>query len=518
MLINIKTSEKNKTLVSELTRKFNFPSENHIARIAFAYTIYKNLRFDLEKDTDDSKGKEYKDDILLGKYREIYLAVICQYYNIKKDDDKISKYFKVHIDKGLELLNDFLEKNPNYAAIEFIMEVITKSLNILQYTQDTNSSVENVNINIETTEFNNELIINVGTKINSDEQVLFRLNNLTLHNNAHIAIAGNTGTGKTRFALHLLSQVHKISEGKTRFIYLDFKGLNKNDQQKLAKFFNETDTKLINCPDESFPVNPLTFIDLVNEKNKIIGINKLTDIITSHAKLGKVQKSKLKNAIESAFSDVKGGFFPSFKDIYNKFIEEDFTEDSLYEFLKSMSEFEIFSNNKETYSSFFRENYYFSLGGNLPSNLRLTAVFLTINYIYNTFMNLSDSSIDNDIQSLRYFLVIDEAHVIFKDRKSQEMLESILREIRSKGVSVVLVSQGIEEYNQPNFDFSTMCENIFLLDIKDKGNLKLILKFLGLGEKYQSKVSTAFSKIQRGECISNIKELNSIELFNLIQY
>ncbi len=37
-----------------------------------------------------------------------------------------------------------------------------------------------------------------------------------------------------------------------------------------------------------------------------------------------------------------------------------------------------------------------------------------------------------------------------------------------KGVSVVLLSQGIEEFNQPTFDFSSMCEISFLLNVKDK--------------------------------------------------
>jgi DNA sulfur modification protein DndE len=91
-------------------------------------------------------------------------------------------------------------------------------------------------------------------------------------------------------------------------------------------------------------------------------------------------------------------------------------------------------------------------------------------------MNMHNAPIEDNIQSMRYVLLIDEAHVIFKQKKSQELLERILREIRSKGVSVVLLSQGIEEFNQPSFDFSTMCETAILFDIKDKSNLKMMAK------------------------------------------
>jgi DNA sulfur modification protein DndE len=53
----------------------------------------------------------------------------------------------------------------------------------------------------------------------------------------------------------------------------------------------------------------------------------------------------------------------------------------------------------------------------------------------------------------------------------------MLREIRPQGVSVILLSQGIEKFNQPSFDFSTICNLAFLLKIKDI-NLKQLQNFL----------------------------------------
>ena len=81
---------------------------------------------------------------------------------------------------------------------------------------------------------------------------------------------------------------------------------------------------------------------------------------------------------------------------------------------------------------------------------------------------MENAPVNDKLQAIRYVLLIDESHVIFKDRKAQDLLEKFLREIRSKGVSVVLLSQGIEEFNQQSFDFSSMCETAFLMDIKDK--------------------------------------------------
>jgi len=125
---------------------------------------------------------------------------------------------------------------------------------------------------------------------------------------------------------------------------------------------------------------------------------------------------------------------------------------------------------------------------------------------------------ENGCQGMRYVLLIDEAHVLFKEKKSQDLLEKILREIRSKGVSVVLLSQGIEEFNQPAFDFSSMCEIAFLLDIKDKNNSRMMNKFLGFSDKESAKVARSMEQIQKGQAISNIKEFKKGELFELKQF
>ena len=40
-------------------------------------------------------------------------------------------------------------------------------------------------------------------------------------------------------------------------------------------------------------------------------------------------------------------------------------------------------------------------------------------------------------RSMRYVLMIDEAHDLFREKKSLEILEVLLRKIRSYGVSII---------------------------------------------------------------------------------
>jgi hypothetical protein len=60
MLINLKTSEANKIINQELARKMNLGSDNHVARIAFAYSISKDIYLDLEKTSEIARVKNIR--------------------------------------------------------------------------------------------------------------------------------------------------------------------------------------------------------------------------------------------------------------------------------------------------------------------------------------------------------------------------------------------------------------------------------------------------------------------------
>ncbi|HVW15859.1 MAG TPA: DndE family protein [Mucilaginibacter sp.] len=518
MLINIRTSEANKVVVQELTKKMNLGTENVVSRIAFAYSLSRNIKLSLDTDLRDGKGKEYKDDILFGRYRHYYIAMICQHYSLHKTDKDIGKYIKMHIDNGLEIMNKLFTDNRNYSGLDFLLEHIELGIDKLEESEVNNDAIlfdEQTRRGriVSKPAFADLIPLQVG-KTFEDVPIIFNWNDTAVHNNAHVAVAGNSGTGKTYFANQLIKQITHNSKGVVNYIFLDFKGISEEDEKKNQSFFESTNTSLIKAPFKPFPVNPLGFIDNVNEKKKIMGINKFVDIIESYSKIGKNQQQTLKDATRQAFAAQKNGAYPSFKDIYERvMVMEGDKVSTLREILQSLAELDLFETKADLKNEFLNNNYYLSLSGDLPNNIRFTSVFLVINYIYNTFMNMDNASIENNCQSMRYVLLIDEAHTIFKEKKSQELLEKILREIRSKGVSVILLSQGIEEFNQPSFDFSSMCETAFLFDIKDKTNIKMMQKFLGIGDKDAPRLKSSMEQIKKYQLLSNLKEYKIAELF-----
>ncbi|MBK7625654.1 MAG: DndE family protein [Bacteroidales bacterium] len=127
MFTHIKTSKKNKLIVTDLSRKLNLGTENIVARIAFAYSISKDRKFTVIE-IKDSQGKEYSKNVLFGNNYPFYLALLCTHYGIHKTNRDIPKYFKIHIDDGLELLDQELKSNPNLNGFDFITEKIENGL------------------------------------------------------------------------------------------------------------------------------------------------------------------------------------------------------------------------------------------------------------------------------------------------------------------------------------------------------------------------------------------------------
>ena len=523
LIINISTSEKNKEVVQQLTRKLpNGTKENVIARIALGYSLQSGKKFteqEFGKEGYDSKGKEYKDHILFdAKHRDFYVALVAQYYGIYKSDEKIVKYIKHHIDHGLQLMAIIFEGNNNYTFIDFLTEHLDKGISAFDGMEVSLDAVTNRNQNIDKSFFQGPLKVEVGKEIEDDKPIELVFNDTFKYNNCHIAVAGNTGTGKTQFALELLSQVSELSNGQVNFIYLDFKGLKQDDIKVMQPFFNATHAEFIDVPNNKFPVNPLTFIDNVNEVDRNMGIDKFVDIICKYSNIGTRQRSFLRQATTEAFYEQKGGAYPGLTVINERLQEIYDKRDTLTEVIDDLSRYKIFEEDPKNQLNFLTRNTYLSLSGDLSNSLRFTSLFLIINYIYNTFMNMENTPVENNSKGIRYVVLIDEAHVIFKEKKYQDILEKMLREIRSKGVSVVLLSQGIEEYNQKDFDFSSMCEIAFLLDIKDKNNVKLMEKFMGLSQSEGVKISRSMEKIKKGQAITNIKEFKKAELFKVRQF
>tara|TARA_B110000003_G_C16303668_1_gene399914 strand:+ start:108 stop:503 length:396 start_codon:yes stop_codon:yes gene_type:complete len=130
MFSQIRTSKENKEVVSKLTYRLGLGAENVIARIAFSYSLSQDIKLDVN-DMLNSSGKEYSKSVLFGDNINIYVGMICTHYNLYKTDKDIPKFFKLHLDHGLELIDSELKDRPNVDGFDFLIEKVGKGISEL---------------------------------------------------------------------------------------------------------------------------------------------------------------------------------------------------------------------------------------------------------------------------------------------------------------------------------------------------------------------------------------------------
>jgi DNA sulfur modification protein DndE len=130
MFTQIKTSKENKEVVSLLTRKLGLGTENVIARIAFTYSLSQDRKLDLN-DIKDAGGKEYSKSVLFGDYYDMYLGLLCVHYGLYKTDKDIGRYIKMHVDEGLQLLNEEVNERSNIDGFDFLTEKINYGMSLI---------------------------------------------------------------------------------------------------------------------------------------------------------------------------------------------------------------------------------------------------------------------------------------------------------------------------------------------------------------------------------------------------
>ena len=97
-----------------------------------------------------------------------------------------------------------------------------------------------------------------------------------------------------------------------------------------------------------------------------------------------------------------------------------------------------------------------------------------------------------------------------KNKNARKALEELLRLLRSKGVIIVMLSQGVQVYKTKDFDSASLVKFPICLNVQNK-DYKSICSFLGTpNSKY--KLESEIKKLESGKGLLNIGEPKIIEL------
>ncbi len=512
--MRIKLSKQNDDIIQKLKNLYKFEYEGTLPRIAFAYSIQLNKTFDLENSVlPASDGRDFRDDKgLFGTIIDarsnypIYKAILDQHYNKNLVEEEFSKLFRLHLSHGLEKMNtDLQDKNITHGYhVNYLMKLVKNGLD-LQNNPVFISPHASTNFNIE--EYKEPLKFILGINENK-ESVEICINDLREYDSRNIAIAGMAGSGKTQLIKDILLQISQNSGNKLKFIFFDYKGEGNTEQ--LKPFLNATNTQFIDIVNAGFDFNPLTAINL-EERQRVFSIKAFVDTVAMFVpSIGVKQKNSLQTVITELFEKNKNTY-PNFTDISDSletyYKETKQKSDSLTAIIKDLAS-GLFISEKN--SGILDKNIYLNLPPALSDTLRQLCVFLLLRYFNFYFSSTNDAEPSENIIPLRYIIVIDEAHVYLKNKNARKALEDLLRVMRSKGVIVIMLSQGVEDYKTKDFDFASQVKLPICLNVQNK-DYKLIKSFLGT-PRSEFKLQTVINKLESSKGIINLNDPQLIEI------
>jgi len=519
--MRIRISKRNSELIDRLTHLYGFKYDGIIARIAFSLSLQLNRTFEIGQELQlASDGKDWRDERgLFGvssddrSYNVIYKALLDQHYDQILTEEAFVKLFKRHLDFGLERMDNELS-NINLTGGQHIVYLMKLVKNGLDLVEDINPFVHVTEKHKDIKSWNKVVTLCLGSDEN-DQDLLFRINDLQEFDSCNIAIAGMVGSGKTELVKDLLYQISIQSDNQLKFIFFDYKG--EGNPERLESFFKVTNSKMVDVKKAPMDLNPLGFINLLDKRAQEFNIKSFVDFICTIAtQLGSRQKHILQTVITESFNviSLKGKEeilkrHPTISDIFENlkvyYNENEISPDTLYSIISDLSTNIFnpsFTNSNE---KIYETSTYINLPIELSDTLRQLCVFLTLKYLLAEFSSTNDTEPTQDrIKPLRYVIVIDEAHVYLKNKNASKALEDILRILRSKGVVVVMLTQGVEDYKTKNFDFASQVKIPICLNINNK-DYKLIESFVGTPRSKQ-KLQQAIYELEPQKGLINLIE------------
>jgi hypothetical protein len=286
-----------------------------------------------------------------------------------------------------------------------------------------------------------------GTDVNTGEVVYWTLNG---KGSPHVAIMGGTGSGKTRLATSMLRQVQQNNE--VPCIVFDFKG-DLCTNQELVQVLNAT---VVSSPATPIPLDVL-HVSIHSDHeltNAAVRFRDSFSLIPGRGGVGAVQGGAIRDAAKAALvkstAERPADLYKIRDELNDHYTAAGKKPDTLSETLQELTQWKLFEPRLIP-KDFFSRSWIIDVHNATETAQRLV-VFLILDAMYSHFRTLTDSAIDSQgNRSLRCILVVDEARRVLG--YGQRSLVGMVRESRSKGLSVFLISQSPDDYDTPDEDF-----------------------------------------------------------------
>ena len=494
---NFRTDEQSDALNTKFMRYLGMRKRYLPARLAIARSLA--ISTPPEPLTDDHVlGKVIKGDALFGTGTalSVWMALIMERVGeTDVDTRELIAFVGAHWRRGLGLL-DKEWKHSNDDTTQFVKRLMDAADLSSSARKSPRSKVSEPDIS---SVFGDggvqQVTIPIGeiaSDVSTGEEVRWDLNGKG--GSPHSAIMGGVGSGKTRTAVAMLRAISE--QVPVPFLAFDFKGDLGTDASgagyHVEKLF---DAQTLEPPRQSIPLDVLAL-----RARDEVGITQAAERFLESfdrlkgSRLGEKQREAVYDAARSALEKESPCELRHILDVLERVYEErEMKKDGATATMKKICRFPLFEPRLVP-AAFFQQSWLVRLPHNVPEDSCTIVVNLILDALDQHLNSLKDTEVDaNGARDLRILCMVDEAHRILGS-KPPRSLSNLIRMSRSKGGSVMLISQSPNDFSRADDDFLS---NMGLVTaFSTNASTRNIERILGKGVK--------LTALQTGQCFAKM--------------
>jgi DNA sulfur modification protein DndE len=339
------------------------------------------------------------------------------------------------------------------------------------------------------------IYVNLGKEVDAPHEQFRHLVN-GVGGSPHMAIMGQSGSGKTRIMKEMLKQMHE--QAGAPVILLD---LGKGDLANDTALIDALEAKVLRVPEDGIPLDMFYGSNQNDEiaTDTVMGFrDSFSGVVQS--KLGAIQLDNLREALRPLFLSQEKITLEQVRSWLSQYYEDnDLKVDSVMSTINDLTQYKIFVPENLP-QQFFSQSWVITFA-HAHDTIKSLAVFLLMDAL-NTYMKRSlEAPQDSEgNRAIRLVLAVDEARHLLSAK--HDALSDNIRLHRSKGLVVTLASQSPDDYDGKSDDY---LENIGLPICFNTNAIATRV----LQNMFKSKVQ--FSSLQRGVCFT-LKDHRAIRI------
>ena len=440
-----KTDELNDSFRTRL----GMPHRYQPARLAIA----RSLAIDsVPPSVEKKSSKTIQADILFGagEHLSTWIALITEHANDSTiDKSRLIELVASHWWRGIKLLDDEWKRSDQDLS-KFVRRLVEVAEIPIGLPLDGGSQVSTGQTSAVSFS-NSQITVPIGElteDVTTKEKIKWNLNGAG--GSPHSAIMGGVGTGKTRTAVSMLSSIREQAPN-VPLIAFDFKG-DLGGSASAYKLDQMFDARVISPPHEPVPLDVLALHSTEDFDITTASYRFREAFQNLKGKMGVRQNDTIYEATERALrAQTPCELQHIFDSLGNVYEEREFKEDGAVSTMRELCRLPLFKPEIDP-TSFFQQSWLIKLPQNVPADSRKIVVNLVLNALDGYLNSLVDSDTTTDgARGLRVLCMVDEAHQILSGKLPA--LSNLIRLSRSKGGSIMLISQAPDDFSGEDDEF-----------------------------------------------------------------